>query len=242
MHSDVTPTHRSRRHPLADGTPGPLLVAIVLGAMGISWSTPGLAQRVPVSQEELAHAAPQEEFAAEEEYEPAHTDTQRGELLLAPQLSAHIGLSKRYMTDGSVRGNTHLVIYGGMSANVVLNRHVLSFIGGGMESEHHELDDGRSLTYFMPMLQSGLSFTGCYDDIGLLAATIPCARIYGMAGYRPAPPSRSGSLRLGIGVSSLWLTGLAASAEFLLPSHYEFITELDGHGNSLFMFRLGIGL
>lgn len=202
------------------------------------WSAVSFAQRVPVEQEEL----PNDEQMAVEEYEqPPPTVAPRGQLLFAPNFAAHIGYSSRYMIDGSNRKNAHLALYGGISGNMVLTRNVLSFVGGGVEMEHHKLNESRSVTYFMPMFQSGLSFTGCYDEVGVLAAMFPCARIYGMAGYRPAPPNRSGSLRLGVGVSSIWLTALAASAEFLLPSHYEFITEIDGHGNRLLMFRVGLG-
>ena len=204
------------------------------------WSAVSVAQRVPVDDVHDASSGGAQEVVVEEYEEPAR-ETPRGELLFAPTFAAHVGFSNRYMVDGSTRKNTHLALYGGLSGNMVLNRHVLSFLGGGVEVEHHKLDEHRNVTYFMPMFQAGMSFVGCHEHVGVLAAMFPCARVYGMAGYRPAPPNRSGSLRLGVGASSLWLTGIAASAEFLLPSHYEFITELDGHGNRLLMFRVGLG-
>lgn len=178
----------------------------------------------------------------EEEEALVHVPSRR--VIIAPAFAVNLGFSTQLRVDGKPRKNTHLSLAGGITGNVEVSPNVLGFVSGNLEMEQHELVDGRSVTYFMPMLHAGASFIGCYDDddaIGVVEAMFPCARVYGLAGFRPAPPGRPGSLRLGLGVSSVWIPFAALSAGTVLPSSYETIMEVDPLGNRLFMFRIGLG-
>ena len=162
-------------------------------------------------------------------------------LVLAPNFAGYLGFSNAgSRTDGP---HTHLSLWGGISGNLVVRPGLMTFVSGGVEIEHQELRDGREAMYMMPMFQSGISFTGCHDTQRVLAAMIPCAKIYGLASFRPGMPGQNNALRLGVGVSSLWLSAIAIGAGAFLPSHYEYIVESDLQNpeRTVHMFRLGLG-
>lgn len=163
-------------------------------------------------------------------------------ILFVPTLALNVGFSTQFRPGAETRKNTHVSVAGGLAGNMVINESIMGFVSGNLEIEQHELSDGREVTYFMPMMHAGVSFTGCYDEpAGVLTAMFPCAKIYGLAGMRPAPAGRPAAMRLGVGISSVWVPFVALSAGGVLPSSYETLMEVDPLGNRLYMFRIGLG-
>lgn len=166
------------------------------------------------------------------------------QLLLTPTLGVNVGGIWRYQADlPEPRTDTHVSFWGGLSLHVVMSDAATLFFAGGVEVEPFERLDGQGVTYIMPMAQFGTAIVGCHDEPSGLAATFPCAKIYGLVGVRPGPrPDRFPSVRLGAGISSVWLMLIGAqSGGALLPSSFEGIFEADPHGNRTYMLRAGFG-
>jgi len=119
----------------------------------------------------------------------------------------------------------------------------LSLYGSaGVEIEPTTLSDGRSAVYFMPSVRAGAAAIKCgEDDFGYANAMFPCLSVYAIGGIRPRSFDRSWAARVGVGVSSPWVTLAGAYGGILLPGIFEFVTEHGPDGHSQAIFRLGIG-
>lgn len=165
------------------------------------------------------------------------------QLLLTPTLGVNVGGIWRYQADiVEPRTDTHVSFWGGLSLHAVMSDSATLYLAGGVEVEPFERLNGQEVTYIMPMAQFGTALIGCHDEPSGLAATFPCLKIYGIAGMRPGPrPDRFPSIRLGAGLSSVWLMLIGAQGNALLPSSFEGIFEADPHGNRTYMLRAGFG-
>lgn len=140
----------------------------------------------------------------------------------------------------------HLALWGGATLYPWAD-YWSGFISAGVEVEQHEFESGRSATFFMPMLKVGYAWQAtCWKktaEVSYLTATFPCLTMHTLFGVRPAPPTptRSHAIRAGIGFNFFVVTAALIQAELLVPSTFEYIIELDGDGNALQMFRMGVG-
>ena len=165
------------------------------------------------------------------------------ELRVSPNVGGYVGWARHDPAlPGTTRSSTRLALWLGGTATMALDGPVSPFGSIMVEVEPRQAAGNRTVTYFMPMAHAGLSITGCHDDPqSWLAATFPCAKIYGIGGIRPAMPGQTPSLRAGIGVNSVFVPIFALMGGALAPSHYEFVYEQDFSGNSMAQFRIGLG-
>ncbi len=173
----------------------------------------------------------------------AHDGWRRGHPLFVPSLGFHYGASTRLDEGGRqedlIEGE-HFVFWGGFSVYPRPDRH--NFYGAiGLEVEFSQLADDTDITTFMPMIHGGWSYLGCHEEIQPLAATFSCLKIYGLAGVRPSPIPRSlPSMRLGLGINSIWAPAVGIVFGALIPSTLEVIYEVDPYGRQVSMVRVGI--
>ncbi|MEM1348837.1 MAG: hypothetical protein AAGI01_09795 [Myxococcota bacterium] len=119
----------------------------------------------------------------------------------------------------------------------------LSLYGSaGLEIEPTVLSDGRSAVYFMPSVRAGAAVIKCgQDDIGYSNVMFPCASVYAIGGVRPPSLDRSWAARVGVGVSSPWVTLAGAYGGILLPGILEFVSEHGPDGHTQAIVRFGVG-
>ena len=111
------------------------------------------------------------------------------------------------------------------------------------EVEPRRLADGAWHAHVSPVIHIGVAAPSVEEGASprYVDHMFAGARMYLIAGMRPAPPGVNPPKRIGMGLSSTWFPVAALQGGFFLPSHYELVTEIDGQGNMSTLMRVGIG-
>ena len=164
--------------------------------------------------------------------------------LVLPTAGYSTGFTRRRAsTVGRVFESKHQSMWFGVAVHPRVSGPGSWFFSGALELESFERMDGTRARYGMPLARAGvvLGNYACLEqgrtpssfNMLVIDRAAPCAKLYGIAGYRPGPaPERYGSWRAGIG-GAIFPLSLFGQAELIF--------ERDPYGNTTSMFRMGMG-